>query len=116
MEGAVELLLTTDDKTYVIAEKTGYTDPNYFSYVFKKQYGMSPSKIRQVEKLKGRIGCKRMRERKMVAEKVTVPSWKIRRPQSIQMTIAFSFTVVSVCCLGFLGICFTSSFPIKWKT
>ena len=46
MEQAVELLLTTDDKTYVIAEKVGYADPNYFSYAFKKQYGMAPSKYR----------------------------------------------------------------------
>ena len=53
MERAVELLLTTDDKTYMIAEKTGYSDPNYFSYAFKKQYGVSPSKYR-VEKLKER--------------------------------------------------------------
>lgn len=45
MEEAVELLLTQNEKTYVIAEKVGYTDPNYFSYVFKKQFGMSPSKI-----------------------------------------------------------------------
>ena len=47
MEEAVELLLTQNEKTYVIAEKVGYTDPNYFSYVFKKQFGMSPSSIRQ---------------------------------------------------------------------
>ncbi len=47
MEQAVELLLTTDDKTYMIAEKVGYADPNYFSYVFKKQFGLSPSKYRQ---------------------------------------------------------------------
>lgn len=53
MERAVELLLTTDDKTYMIAEKVGYSDPNYFSYAFKKQYGVSPSKYR-VEKLKER--------------------------------------------------------------
>lgn len=53
MEQAVELLLTTDDKTYMIAEKVGYSDPNYFSYAFKKQYGVSPSKYR-VEKLKER--------------------------------------------------------------
>lgn len=46
MEIAVELLLTGDEKTYVIAEKTGYSDPNYFSYVFKKQFGVSPSKYR----------------------------------------------------------------------
>ena len=46
MDQAVELLLTTDDKTYIIAEKVGYSDPNYFSYAFKKKYGMSPSKYR----------------------------------------------------------------------
>lgn len=46
MEKAVELLMTTGDKTYIIAEKVGYADPNYFSYAFKKQYSMSPSKYR----------------------------------------------------------------------
>ena len=46
MDQAVELLLTTDDKTYIIAEKVGDSDPNYFSYAFKKKYGMSPSKYR----------------------------------------------------------------------
>ena len=30
MEKAVELLMTTNDKTYIIAEKVGYADPNYF--------------------------------------------------------------------------------------
>ena len=46
MEQAVDLLLTKDEKTYIIAEKVGYSDPNYFSYVFKKQFGMSPSKYK----------------------------------------------------------------------
>lgn len=46
LEHAVELLRNTEDKTYVIAEAVGYTEPNYFSYVFKKQYGISPSKYR----------------------------------------------------------------------
>lgn len=46
LEHAVELLRTTENKTYVIAEAVGYTEPNYFSYVFKKQYGISPSKYR----------------------------------------------------------------------
>ena len=44
MKKAVELLNTTDDKTYVIAGKVGYTEPNYFSYVFKRQFGVSPSR------------------------------------------------------------------------
>lgn len=46
METAVELLLTQKEKTYVIAEKVGYLDPNYFSYVFKKRFGVSPSKYK----------------------------------------------------------------------
>ncbi|MEG1876444.1 MAG: response regulator [Lachnospiraceae bacterium] len=43
---AVELLNETEDKTYIIADKVGYTEPNYFSYVFKKKFGISPSKYR----------------------------------------------------------------------
>ncbi len=46
MEEAIKLLNTTDDKTYVISAKVGYTEPNYFSYVFKKHFGISPSKYR----------------------------------------------------------------------
>lgn len=43
---AVELLNTTDDKTYIIASKVGYQEQNYFSYVFKKRFGISPTKYR----------------------------------------------------------------------
>lgn len=43
---ALQLLNTTDDKTYVIASKVGYEEPNYFSYVFKKEYKIAPSKYR----------------------------------------------------------------------
>lgn len=46
MEQAVELLMDRKEKTYVIAEKVGYSDPNYFSYAFKKQFGMAPSKYK----------------------------------------------------------------------
>ncbi len=46
MEQAARLLQETDEKTYLIAERTGYTDPNYFSYVFKRHFGLSPSKFR----------------------------------------------------------------------
>ena len=49
---AVELLRMTNDKTYVIAAKVGYQEQNYFSYVFKKRFGVSPTKYRtsQTEK------------------------------------------------------------------
>lgn len=46
MEEALNLLKTTEYKTYTISEKVGYLDPNYFSYVFKKRFGISPSKYR----------------------------------------------------------------------
>jgi len=46
MEQAVHLLDSTSEKSYVIAGMVGYEDPNYFSYVFKKAYGISPSKYR----------------------------------------------------------------------
>ena len=46
MTEAARLLRESDEKTYLIAEKTGYADPNYFSYVFKRRYGLSPSKYR----------------------------------------------------------------------
>lgn len=46
LEQAVNLLNTTDYKSYIIAEKVGYPEANYFSYVFKKQYGVPPSKYR----------------------------------------------------------------------
>lgn len=46
LKQAVRLLETSTDKNYMIAEKVGYSEPNYFSYVFKKHYGLSPSKYR----------------------------------------------------------------------
>ena len=46
LEKAVELLKDTDYKTYMIAAKVGYDEPNYFSYVFKRRYGVSPNKFR----------------------------------------------------------------------
>jgi two-component system response regulator YesN len=47
LEQAVKLLNTTDDKTYMIADKVGYPEANYFSYVFKRKFGVSPSKYRK---------------------------------------------------------------------
>lgn len=36
MDRAEEMVLNTDEKSYKIAEKVGYQDANYFSYVFKR--------------------------------------------------------------------------------
>ncbi len=46
MEKAVQLLMEKDLKTYIIAREVGYSDPNYFSYAFKKKFGVSPSKYK----------------------------------------------------------------------
>ena len=46
MDHAAELILETNEKSYQIAERVGYLDANYFSYVFKKRFGVSPSKYR----------------------------------------------------------------------
>ena len=47
MKKAKWLLENTDEKAYIISGMIGYDEPNYFSYVFKKAYGISPSKYRQ---------------------------------------------------------------------
>lgn len=46
MEKAKDLILTSGKKNYEIAEETGYADPHYFSYCFKKYYKMSPNEFR----------------------------------------------------------------------
>ena len=39
MEKAARMLVETNEKSYMIAKSVGYTDPNYFSYVFKYSKG-----------------------------------------------------------------------------
>ena len=46
MDQASRLLIETKEKSYNIARQVGYTDANYFSYVFKRRYGISPSRYR----------------------------------------------------------------------
>lgn len=47
MDMAKELLVTTNYKTYQIADLTGYTDDSYFSRTFKKITGKLPSEYRR---------------------------------------------------------------------
>ncbi|MCH4888568.1 response regulator [Acidaminobacter sp. JC074] len=47
LEAAKRLIEDTQLKNFEVAEKVGYNEPNYFSYVFKKRYGISPSKYRK---------------------------------------------------------------------
>lgn len=53
MEEAERLLTTTDYKSRVIGEMVGYPEPNYFSYVFKKNQGVSPARYRKQRKADG---------------------------------------------------------------
>lgn len=46
MTVAADLLCTTKLKVLEIARMCGYTDQHYFSYCFKKYYGMSPVQMR----------------------------------------------------------------------
>lgn len=42
---SVEMIKTTDQSISEIAFKTGFNDPKYFSRIFKKFYGLSPSEF-----------------------------------------------------------------------
>jgi AraC-like DNA-binding protein len=46
LEKARELLLNSDRNAFEIGEMVGYTNRSYFSTLFKKEYGVSPSKYR----------------------------------------------------------------------
>lgn len=45
---ASSLLLTTDFNITEIASLSGFTDPNYFARIFKKEKGMSPTEFRKL--------------------------------------------------------------------
>ena len=46
IQRARELLRTTSLKSFEIADQIGYSDPHYFSYVFRKHAGQSPTEYR----------------------------------------------------------------------
>ena len=47
IEKAQALLASTAMKTYQIAEEVGFSDPHYFSQVFKKKCGIVPAEYRE---------------------------------------------------------------------
>lgn len=52
IEKAKRLIKTTFYKNYEIAEKVGYSDSRYFSQIFKKKVGLSPSAYRESTHMK----------------------------------------------------------------
>lgn len=50
MEAAKEYLFYSSKKIMEIAKECGYSDYHYFSYCFKKFYGVSPNKMREQNK------------------------------------------------------------------
>ena len=48
---AKELLQATSMKSSEIALLAGYNDPHYFSYIFKKSTGLTPSEYRRQENI-----------------------------------------------------------------
>jgi two-component system response regulator YesN len=46
LKRAIDLLMDPNVKIYEIAEKVGYQDPRYFSTLFKKEMGFTPSEFR----------------------------------------------------------------------
>ncbi|SDW17827.1 helix-turn-helix domain-containing protein [Paenibacillus sp. CF384] len=47
IEKAKKLLVSTHYKNYEVAEQVGYQDPRYFSQIFKKKVGVSPTEYRE---------------------------------------------------------------------
>jgi len=46
LKQAIDLLMDPNVKIYEIAEKVGYQDSRYFSTLFKKEMGLTPSEFR----------------------------------------------------------------------
>ncbi|WP_308737516.1 response regulator [Paenibacillus sp. AR247] len=46
MEAAKEMLRSTSLKAFEIAETLGFADPNYFSFCFRKKFGITPKEYR----------------------------------------------------------------------
>lgn len=102
MEAAATALRTTEEKTYLIARKCGYDDPNYFSYVFKRHFGVTPTKYRA-----GRLsaGADDVSERRPPrAWTVSQMVAGIYRRSSIQGILSLSFTAVAVVGMIFMGL------------
>ncbi len=52
MEVAQELLTSGSMRIYEVAKRCGYSDQHYFSFCFKKYFGVSPAQLRRTEQEK----------------------------------------------------------------
>ena len=50
VENAKKLLQDSDKKGYDIAYECGFSDPHYFSFIFKKTTGLTPREYRELQK------------------------------------------------------------------
>ena len=50
MKAAADMLICTQMKILEVAKRCGYSDQHYFSYCFKKYYGVTPMKMRENKK------------------------------------------------------------------
>ena len=50
MEVAQDLLKNTGKRIYEVAEACGYADQHYFSFCFKKYFGISPAQMRRADR------------------------------------------------------------------
>ena len=52
MEKAYQTLLSSPEKSVAqVAKESGFGNPTYFATLFKKQYGVSPSKLKEANRL-----------------------------------------------------------------
>jgi two-component system response regulator YesN len=71
MEHAKELLCSTSKRSNEIGQMVGYKDPHYFSYLFKKTQGVTPTQYRN--------GTREEEQRcSMVIGKNSDQSWLLR--------------------------------------
>ena len=59
LEKARDLLLTTEETAFRVSESVGMYNVSYFTTLFKKKYGVTPSMYREQAALKRIIGSER---------------------------------------------------------
>lgn len=94
MEEAIKLLSTTEDKTYEISLKVGYSEPNYFVTSLRSSLGC-PRQNTAAAKEQAMVKAIRARIRQF---------FKAFQKRNIQYMISISFTIVAITGMLFLGM------------